>query len=249
MNTLVNFRDLGGIKTLDNKVVVGKQFLRSGQVVNLSESDKSDLINDYDLKLIVDFRSDGEIAEAPDDTLKNVAYEHINIIPETPNQGTGLKELTNPKYSPEKYMLETYEQFVVSEEAQKGYREFLMGFIDKPNECTLFHCYAGKDRTGYGAALILSSLNVSRDAIFEDYLKTNESRKAANDVILGELKEKGLTEAELSQVSIMLDVDKSYLEKSFDIIDNQYGGIDTYFTKTLGLPADFQTKMRSLYTK
>ena len=49
-------------------------------------------------------------------------------------------------------------------------------FLSYPQEAILFHCFAGKDRTGIGAALILSALGVEHSYILEDYLKTNEQR-------------------------------------------------------------------------
>lgn len=248
MDTLVNFRDLGNIVTLDNKKVVSHQFLRSGEIVNISEKDKETLTKIYGLKKIIDFRGDTEASQSPDDTLVGVIYEHIDILGESANQGASLEELLSPKYDPKKAMMTIYEELVLSENAQKGYSKFLSDFINQPNETTLFHCFAGKDRTGFGAALILHSLNVSRKAIEEDYLKTNESRKPANQAILAEMKEKGASEKQMSNMLIMLNVDKAYLDYAFELIETHYNSVENYFTTVLNLPETFSEDMKKLYT-
>lgn len=248
MDTLVNFRDLGNIVTLDNKKVVPHQFLRSGEVVNISAADKETLTKTYGLKKIVDFRGNKEVSESPDDTLAGVEYEHIDILGESANQGASLEELLNPKYDPKKAMMTIYEELVLSENAQKGYSKFLSDFINQPNEATLFHCFAGKDRTGFGAALILHSLNVSREAIEEDYLKTNDSRKAANEAILKEMEDKGATAQQQEHMLVMLNVDKAYLDYAFELIEQHYDSVENYFTTVLNLPETFSDDMKKLYT-
>lgn len=248
MDTLVNFRDLGGIVTLDNKKVVNHQFLRSGEIVQISAEDKKELVKIYSLKKIVDFRGDTEVSQSPDDTISGVSYEHIDILGQTANQGAGLEELLNPKYNPQQAMMTIYEELVLSKDAQKGYSKFLSDFLTKPNEATLFHCFAGKDRTGFAAALILSSLNVSKEAIDEDYLKTNDSRKAANDAILNELKEKGASTKQLANMLVMLTVNKDYLDYAFELINQHFGSVENYFTDILKLPTTFSKDMQTLYT-
>lgn len=248
METLINFRDLGGIKTIDGTIVKHHQFLRSGQLSNLSDEDKKKLANVYKLKKIYDFRSDKEVSQSLDDVIEGAEYKHLDILGDGVSQGAGVEDLLNPKYSPNDSMINIYSQLVLSEVAQNNYSRFLKSFIDKPHKCTLFHCYAGKDRTGFGAALILSSLNVSRKNIFVDYLKTNELRKTANEVIIKELEKKGASEQELDQIRIMLTVKKEYLEHSFDIVEQNFGSVSEYFTDVLRLPQDFEKKMQVLYT-
>ncbi|WP_326717626.1 tyrosine-protein phosphatase [Vagococcus jeotgali] len=248
IKTIVNFRDLGGITTNDGTKVVHHQFLRSDEVVDVSEADKKALVDTYKLKVIVDFRSQSEVEQAKDDDIPGVKYEYIDILADVTGKGASMDALLNPEAGAVESMMKIYEELVMSESAQKGYSEFLKAFIDHPNETTLFHCYAGKDRTGVAAALILSSLNVSRKNIMEDYLKTNELRKGANEKLLKELKEKGLPEAQIKQASIMLDVDRKYLEHAFSTIEKHYGSVSNYFVKALKLNHGFEEQMQKLYT-
>lgn len=111
---------------------------------------------------------------------------------------------------------------------------------------TAFHCFAGKDRTGVAAALILKSLGVSDEQIFADYLKTITARKQENQAILDYLRDQ-LTSSQLQDVAVALTVQKSYLERYFKAIKQNYGDFDNYLIKGLDLPLDFKTKMRQIY--
>lgn len=251
MQNLINFRDIGGIKTQDARTVVEKQFLRSAVVNNLSPSDVDSLLNDYQLKHDIDFRSTGEIESDPDEAIDTVSYKQIDIAGQDESfsaQDFAKLAKVASKIDPNKIMIDTYNRYVTSETGRKGYHDFLMGFIEHPNETTIFHCQDGKDRTGIGAALILYSLNVSQELILADYLKTNEERKAANKVQLAEYEKAGATPAELKILAVILDVDKSYIEAAFKTIESEYGSVDNYLTKGLGLPKDFKEQMINLYT-
>lgn len=92
--------------------------------------------------------------------------------------------------------------------AQKVIKHFWK-LLSYPQEAILFHCFAGKDRTGIGAALILSALGVEHSYILEDYLKTNEQRKTANEQIIAQYQANGTPLAEIQQLETLLYVKKS----------------------------------------
>lgn len=142
-------------------------------------------------------------------------------------------------------MLTTYEELALQKSAQNGYHQFLMTIVDDPVP-TAFHCFAGKDRTGVAAALILKSLGVSNDQILTDYLKTIEARKQENQEILDYLRDQ-LTSSQLKDVAVALTVQKSYLERYFSAIRQNYGDFDNYLINGLNLPSDFKSKMRQIY--
>ncbi|WP_326717628.1 tyrosine-protein phosphatase [Vagococcus jeotgali] len=111
-----------------------------------------------------------------------------------------------------------------------------------------FTVLAEKNRTGIGVALILSSLNVSQELILEDYLKTNEGLKNSDKVSMEQYKKAGLSAEKIDQLEEMSKADPTYLEAAFNKIKSEYGNLDNYFTKGLGLPADFKEQMMKLYT-
>lgn len=251
MESLENFRDIGGIKTIDGRTVIEKQFLRSAEFANLSKSDISELLNVFDLKWDIDFRSALEVKQVPDEVIEGVTYEHLDVVGAKNDQAAAVQaNMTNPdvKLDGKKIMIEGYEEMVSSESGRKAYSEFLTGFLTHPNETTLFHCTGGKDRTGIGAALILSSLNVSQELILEDYLKTNEGLKNSDKVSMEQYKKAGLSAEKIDQLEEMSKADPTYLEAAFNKIKSEYGNLDNYFTKGLGLPADFKEQMMKLYT-
>ena len=245
MKSLVNFRDIGNIATLDGKIVKPNFFLRSGEVVDVHESAVEKLLNDYKLETIIDLRGEKETTERPDDTLVGVDYVNIDILKDVKGQGASFEDLLKGSGTADLGMLELYEELILTDGARKGYQQFLELLLSKPKSPVLFHCFAGKDRTGMAAALILKSLNVSDDLVFEDYLKTNEMRKDANQLIVADLKSKGLTEEQLREVLVMMNVDKRNLEHSFNIINKEFGSFEKYIMDGLKMPKDFFTEMKA----
>ncbi len=244
MKSLVNFRDIGNIATQDGKRVKPNLFLRSGEVVNVHQSTVDRLLNEYKLETIIDLRGEKETTERPDDILTGVDYVNIDILKDVKGQGASFEDLLKGAGTADIGMLELYEELVLTDGARRGYQQFLELILNKPKSPILFHCFAGKDRTGMAAAIILKSLNVSDKLIFDDYLKTNEMRKEANQLIVNDLRSKGLTEEQLNEVLVMMNVDKRYLEHSFKIIDKEFGGFEQYITEGLRMPKDFFTEMK-----
>ncbi|MBO0438058.1 tyrosine-protein phosphatase [Vagococcus fluvialis] len=244
MKSLVNFRDIGNIATQDGKRVKPNLFLRSGEVVNVHQSTVDRLLNEYKLETIIDLRGEKETTERPDDTLTGVDYVNIDILKDVKGQGASFEDLLKGAGTADIGMLELYEELVLTDGARRGYQQFLELILNKPKSPILFHCFAGKDRTGMAAAIILKSLNVSDKLIFDDYLKTNAMRKKANQLIVNDLRSKGLTEEQLNEVLVMMNVDKRYLEHSFKIIDKEFGGFEQYITEGLRMPKDFFTEMK-----
>lgn len=105
----------------------------------------------------------------------------------------------------------------------------------------VFHCSAGKDRTGVAAALILSALGVERDAIYEDYLLTNtsvdlEGHFAQHDATLG-LGGVWETLAQLAPEArrVLLAADADYLEAALRATEREHGSVENYLQAALGV--------------
>lgn len=249
METLVNFRDIGGYKTEDGRKVKKKRLLRSGEVVNLSSKDHQILLSAYQLQSIIDLRGSDEIAEKPDDQIKNVAYWHIDVMKElkgrTASKADMLKSLNTA--DPEKHMLDVYKEFVLNKGAQSGYRRFVKQLIKTEEGATLFHCFAGKDRTGIAAAVILKILGVHKDDIFEDYLLTNVQRAEANKKLIDEAREYGLSLSQLEALEINMGVKEEYLYYAFSLIEETYGGFSGYLEQGLALNENDFDQLKQLY--
>ncbi|MCO6541737.1 MAG: tyrosine-protein phosphatase [Lactobacillus sp.] len=235
---LTNFRDLGGMTTKDGKTIKAKALLRSGELVNLDTATQQELINNYHLTQAIDFRRDFEIQERPDDQLPGVKIINIDIL-KSANNNASLDDFIaiGATDKVDEHMMSIYHDLVLDKNAQAGYTQFLQLILQNNTGSTLFHCFAGKDRTGFGAALVLALLNVDEDQILQDYLQTNQDRKAANDVIIDYYRQQGAKQAALDAMAIALYVKPEYLQKALQLINDNYGDIYTYAQQALNFGA------------
>lgn len=164
-----NFRDLGGYKTKDGRSVKWGYFYRCANMGNVSESDKRYLEN-MGMSTIFDLRSKVEVESEPDVELKNCKY--INE--------SGIKDMESSLPNKENFdMMKVLQDMMKNPESLKGAEIFLInGYktMAKKNDAfkvffdnirleerlpLVFHCTAGKDRTGVAGALLLLALGVS----------------------------------------------------------------------------------------
>ena len=242
---ITNWRSLGGNVGADGRKVKDGLLFRCGQLYNLSAYQKEQVQNKYQIRRVFDFRGEEERKQYPDYLWSGLDYVVIDVLKDAQVNQASVDEIISANNQAEKDMLTTYEELALQNSAQKGYHQFLLTLINDPVP-TAFHCFAGKDRTGVAAALILKSLGVSDEQIFADYLKTIKARKQENQAILDYLRDQ-LTSSQLQDVAVALTVQKSYLERYFKAIKQNYGDFDNYLIKGLDLPLDFKTKMRQIY--
>jgi len=98
----------------------------------------------------------------------------------------------------------------------------------------LFHCTAGKDRTGMGAALFLAALGVDEETIYSNYLESNKNLEGKYAKMLEEHPE----------AEKMFGVQRSYLETGLSYVKETYGSIENYLTEVLAVDID---KLKELY--
>lgn len=245
MKTLTNFRDIGGYKTQNGYVVKGK-FFRSGEPVGLSKEDIENLRSKYKVKHIYDFRTKSETEKRPVDSIKEIEYHHIDIMQDE-TETTSFSHLLKITGSVDEAMKRLYANIINSPVSQALYKEFLEAIYENNQEAILFHCFAGKDRTGIGAAFILKILGVSKEDIFSDFLLTNIMRKEANALVLKEMAKTGASKIELQRRNDMLSVKKEYLEEAFNVINKNYNSFENYLFEGLGLSKNFILNMQERF--
>nr|WP_220132214.1 tyrosine-protein phosphatase [Listeria rustica] len=240
-----NFRDLGGYVNTAGKTVKWGQLYRSSLLTNLTVKDQKTL-ETMGIKWICDLRSTSEIAAKPSPSLPGIASRHIPIGT-AKNESSETQKMDIPKdhrvYEP--LMGESYRVFVQSKD---GFREILEYIINQAELPFLFHCTAGKDRTGVLGALLLKLLDVPEKTILADYELTNQYA----DAILGEMQ--GLVEAfsgstekiELENFRPMAEAKPAYLEIAFDEMKKEYGSVDAYLEKGIGISASKKAKFQSM---
>jgi len=245
-----NFRDLGGMKGADGRTVRPRRLLRAGELVNLPPEGQKLLRERYGLRTIVDFRGKREIAHSPDTVPEGVRYVNLDLAENLPPSAvTGLEEILNvPDVEIIHAMMESvYRDIVKDPVACTRLRVFLDILLGQEEGAVLFHCYAGKDRTGLAAAVILTLLGVSEEDILADYYRTNELRKPHNQPIIDMFARQGATETQLAIVAAALQVEKRYLLGSFDSAREAYGSFMGFLRQGLGVTEQEQARLRELY--
>jgi len=125
------------------------------------------------------------------------------------------------------------------------YRQFIAELLAAGGAPVLFHCTAGKDRTGFAAALVLRLLGVPEEVIVADYLRSNTYSLTAHRrtlFLLRLFKGQELT----ALVRALLGVEEAYLQATFEAIDREYGSFAAYVRDGLGLSEADIERLRDL---
>lgn len=252
---LVNFRDLGEICTVAGRKVASKRLLRCGELSALTEETIRTLQQEYHVAKIVDFRTEKEREKAPDCNIPGAAPHVLDFFPGEDlmgrgEQATGSKEQLLQMQDEEflhDYMKKLYAEFITTKTAREAIRQFLQILLETEQGATMFHCSAGKDRTGISAAVILTILGVPKETILEDYLRTNKMREKANQVLISQLREKSVPEHVLKVIEAALNVREDYLETSYAVAEKTYGSFANYISEGLQISEGEQNRLRILY--
>jgi protein-tyrosine phosphatase len=244
-----NFRDLGGYETVNGAHVKWGRVYRSDALQKLSKRDLRALAR-LDLQRVIDFRSDFERKKDPDRLPHNNALRLVTLPIFDENSKLGKQmhdrivagELDG--IDPEAILIDTYYQFVTDFTPQ--FRAYIHEVIAAAGQPVLFHCTAGKDRTGFAAAILLRILEVPQTTILRDYLITqiNMQKALAGAFLLVLFLRGKRTMRLLQQLSGAVP---EYLHSAFTAIDEQYGSFEKYVSEGLGLSdADVNTPRTSL---
>ena len=211
-----NLRDLGGIRTADGGVIRQGMLVRSA---NLGEAEAEDLTG---ISTVIDIRTTVETMEKPDKTYGQ-EYLHMPVFDEA------VKGVSREKKSmedlipgPEMFDMKKIYATIVRERAE-DYRKVLLTIMghDFSTGAVLWHCTEGKDRCGLTTAMLLEALGVPRDAIMEDYLKTNLVNLKKAEIAREKIRpEKGEEVAERFYKAIIAD--PSYLESAWNEMGDNY---------------------------
>lgn len=246
---ITNFRDLGGIKNKEGKTVKPKKLLRSGHLVNLDKETQSVLVETFNLTRIIDFRRGFEISESPDTPIEEVEYINLDLLGKMNAKNSSLADFAKLKSveAVDKHMLGVYEDLILNPGAQEGFTEFMDYILGNKDGATIFHCFAGKDRTGYASALLLSLLDVDKEAIYKDFLITNTERKSANDSLVQQFREQGFNEEQLESLATALYVKEDYLDHALNLIEKNFGTTEQYAAQCLNFDQQKLAELRSIY--
>lgn len=243
---VLNIRDLGSYPTADPSLLTKPSLMyRSGEVSGITEEGKSQL-KSLGITHIFDLRSDPEMAKwhSPIPLIDGVEIVHTPIF-------------KNEDYSPEmmakrfklysanktEAFMELYTQ--IMDNAGPSFRTIFCHIRDHPDSGCMFHCTAGKDRTGILAALLLKLAGVNDEIIAEDYALTRVGREPAREKIMARLRKEPLfasnNEAVLNMFSCRPDTMLAFLS----VLEEKYGGVERYLEDVVQLTSEDVLIIRS----
>ncbi|MBR6322053.1 MAG: tyrosine-protein phosphatase, partial [Lachnospiraceae bacterium] len=215
---LNNIRDLGGLRGAGGRRIRPGKLFRGGNLNGASEADIEKLSGM--LEIVVDFRTEGEIREKPDPEIPGVFNWHLPVL-QTLTEGVTrekdadahafMKFMADPDAAFH-YMCKTYEHVAKSPFACEQQKRLLEKLLNPGEKGVLWHCTAGKDRTGGFAAIIEEILGVSRDDIVEDYLISDENLRPQTEGLVSELRKETDDELLIEQARILNSVLPEYVD-------------------------------------
>jgi len=239
----VNFRDLGGYKTKSGKVVKNNVLYRSAALNTLTQNDIEKLTK-LNLKYDFDFRGPFEVKSAPDKIPTGTTRISLPAGSENIGDSNYMKNMGKLMRS-DSFLLTFYTDLSPFKARYTPLFDSLL--TNKSASPILFHCTAGKDRTGIAAALILYALGVDDQTIFEDYEATNYYRRNENaKAVIGMQKMYGM---DPKTAMNLMGAKKEYIESTFTTIRAKYGTVDAFLEKELGVTTSKLKKLRYYYTK
>jgi protein-tyrosine phosphatase len=244
-----NARDMGGYTTADGRAIRWGQLFRSDSLANLNDTDLTYLEN-LQLSAVTDFRGESERAAAPDrlpQQTPRITYRTVAIN----DPAVDVAELGRKVYagllSEAELLALTDRQGYVNEPAvSRMWGQWLAGLADPDNLPHLFHCTAGKDRTGFAAAIVLLTLGVPRDQVMEDFLLSNEYRRAGIEENIEKIQAHSEHEVDAEVLRQVLGVSPRSLDVAISAMEDKYGSIDGFIEHGLGIDAATRAKLQEL---
>ncbi|UAB76866.1 tyrosine-protein phosphatase [Erythrobacter sp. SCSIO 43205] len=241
-----NLRDYGGYVGADGGRVKTGVLFRSGQHRDASETDLN-LIQDLGIQTIVDFRGASERANFPCQRHEHFDADVIAYDGETssspPHEGGGGKVEMTPQKAFER-MTAVYTRMPVNDAMIEMFSRYFKA-LETREGANLIHCFAGKDRTGVGASLLLHTLGVHYDDILAEFLLTNH---APTQHILEAQSlprmEEHYGKIDPEAIRNLIGVREEYLATYWQEVTRDHGSIDNYIETTLGVDEASKARLR-----
>ena len=243
-----NLRQLGGYTVKDGRKVKENVLFRAGVLDWLNEKDIKKLSEVYNVKYIVDMRTEEEVTDSADKVIPGAVniwtpiyggkmYDKatLALIEKVTVKGDSLK--TDLAFAKNKITTKKFECMPLSEKARQGFKQFF-DILLKTNdgEAVIWHCSKGKDRTGMASALLLYALGADDATVMKDFMLTNIYYKDDVAEAFKIARENGLNDDEAEEFMAETEgVRDEHLKTAINSITANYGSIHDYLIKGLGL--------------
>jgi protein-tyrosine phosphatase len=230
----LNTRDLGGLPTADGRLTRTGRFLRSDGPLNLTQDDL-DMLAGLPLTTVVDLRQGHELVRDPSRLQGRAGVEMHNI------EIWGRIDASGAERPADQYDITAF-YIAALDHAGPAFVHVIDVLTHAPGT-SMFHCTAGKDRTGLVAALMLEAVGVGRDDIIADFALTEDRIEPLRERLLADAEKHGVPREQFKR---LLGATPDLLVPALDHLDRQFGGAVPYLTRwgmserTL---ADLRTKL------
>ena len=244
-----NFRDVGGLPTVDGRRVRQGVLFRSGHLAHATDEDAAFLAS-LGLHTIFDFRNAADQKlEGPDVELPGV--RNVNLPLSDPADGAEfwkmvrdgdidqLRTLLGEGQAANR-MVVSYRRIIKERTAEHSR---VLHALAEDSVPVLMHCAAGKDRAGLSVAVTLLAVGVEQDAVFDDYLESNAKHRRYR-VRRGGSADTAYTPEVMELLSPLFDARAEYLAAAIDTIEETWGGLDAYLEQGLALAPGTRERLR-----
>ena len=240
MQSVRNFRSLGGQTTAEGGRVRSGLVYRSAHLAEASDPDLDKLV-DLGIRTVFDFRNQGDLAaEGPNRLPDGVDLVSLPMV--DPANRTGARtdfSLLSAEELEERYgngkafqwMKEASGRSVSDPERSAQFGEFVRGLLVPGALPALFNCSAGKDRTGWAASMLLLAVGVPEQQVVDHYLETNQY------VIPGRYGDLMMP---------LMSEHEDYFAEQMQVLTDTWGSFDQYWTDGLGLDGGHRQALREL---
>lgn len=238
-----NFRDLGGYATEDGSTVRWGLLFRSASLYAMTPNDLA-RVQKLRLGTVIDFRSAEERRLEPSpwpaDTATEKLSEDYSFSLLMAGNAHDLQSSDSSQLAATMVAMYPKMLTMMSDQYRRMFDRLLTG-----RSPLLFHCSAGRDRTGVAATLLLTALGVPRETIIQDYLLTDRYY---------DIRRAGPTTAAWGRISdehmrMMRDSARPSIEAIFQVMDSHPGGAMGYLRDEMGLDQMNIQHLRALYTE
>lgn len=253
--TAPNMRDLGGLD-VDGGTIRKGQLFRSAALDRLSDADQQAL-GRLGIATVYDLRTEGERRTGPDRLPGTIPSIHLDVLADDANDATaGLAVLDGADDVQEMIdalgggravamMEQSYRKFVTLGSARRAYHDLLEGLADPGRTgAALFHCTAGKDRTGWAGVILLRILGAGEEAVLADYLQTNADLLPSLRPVLDRMQARGVDSELLTPV---FEVRQEYLAAADEELARRYGTLERYLSAGLGIGESTLSALRERF--
>ena len=263
---IVNARDLGGYPVQDGRTVRDSVLLRAAHLADATDEDLAFLASLPVVK-VMDFRTEPELSGKQNRIIPGAEYLRLPMDPgKNSSDGSAaaeIKQVKNMKKfdlnkiivyaafneKAQKMAQEMYFNLLFEPECQAQYAEFFRQVVNAEQGGILYHCTQGKDRTGIASALLLSALGASRETIVFDFDATNKVYEKDMEKLIREVKFLRGTDKEIAVVKAFIGCSTENFLKALERVDAEYGSLEGYLEKALGVTEADREVLKTRYLK